>query len=136
MPPDIRRHLRTVDVDNLFGGDIGEIAQTASAAHQLLRAQRGDSAASGWILEAGDGAASRQDGDARHYSSRRTRCASLSPMKMRPFLSMKMPCGRAILHWSGSPSGPSPRCPVPAAVEMMPVFKSMRRMVWLSVSAM
>ena len=35
----------------------------------------------------------------------------------------------------GSGSGPSPRCPVPSTVSMMPALRSIRRMTWFSVSA-
>jgi hypothetical protein len=52
--------------------------------------------------------------------STRTRFASLSPMKIEPSASTKIPCSRFIAQASGSPSGPSPRMPVPATVDTVP----------------
>ena len=45
-------------------------------------------------------------------------------------------CGRASAHFSGSPSGPFPRWPVPSTVEIVPDRRSTRRIAWFSVSTM
>ena len=46
------------------------------------------------------------------------------------------PCGRASWQRMGSPSGPSPRSPVPNTVSIIPVARRMRRIAWFSVSTM
>ena len=56
---------------------------------------------------------------AEFQRTRRTRCASESPIKTLPSVSTKTPWGRASLHCAGSPSGPSPFWPVPASNSMV-----------------
>ena len=63
------------------------------------------------------------------YFSARTRWDSLSPMYTAPVLLTKIPWGRDRRHALASPSGPSPRWPVPTTVVITPDFRSTLRMV-------
>ncbi|EEF57905.1 hypothetical protein Cflav_PD0855 [Pedosphaera parvula Ellin514] len=47
--------------------------------------------------------------------------------KIRPSLSAKTPCGLASWHFPNSPSGPSPRSPVPVTRKIFPLFASIIR---------